>query len=260
MNSSGPMGSDGFTPDVPGMESPSNTAPIVRTYSSDAAILDAYYVFIHPFLPILPPPITIPVDQPIPRLQNQLDVFDDHYEPSSPLTLAISAILALIPYPEDTNHLSQESQIFRRKYAHFLAQSAFETIENDDEIPDSLVEPEKALSEEHTHNFFRQPFHPQVPMDLEAMIALDILSVYEYAQRGNLKKMQNRAGQALMAAMDMFLHACMIEDEFTEARRRVWWMSVCAPFQHDPCIFTRRDTDLFCSISVLGRPLSSIIR
>ncbi|KAJ4419479.1 hypothetical protein N0V82_004924 [Gnomoniopsis sp. IMI 355080] len=155
---------------------------------------------------------------------NQISVFEEGFEPSSPIALAISAILALIPCPEDTNHESHDSQLFRRKYAQYFAQAAFETIENDEEIPDSAIEPPKALSEDHQHHF-RQPFHPRVPVELETVIALDLLSVYEYAQRGNLKKMQNRAGQALMAAMDMFLHTCTIEDEFTEARRRVWWMS-----------------------------------
>lgn len=188
--------------------------------------LEAYYVFIHPFLPILPPPAGIPLDQPVPRLQNQIGVFEEGYEPSSPIALAISAVLALIPCPEDTNHQSHDSQLFRRKYAQYFAQAAFETIENDEEIPDSAVEPTKALSEDHQHTF-RQPFHPRVPVELETIIALDILSIYEYAQRGNLKKMQTRAGQALMTAMDMSLHSCTIKDEFTEARRRVWWMSVC---------------------------------
>lgn len=166
------------------------------------------------------------MDQPIPRLQNQLDVFEDSYEPTSPITLAISAILALIPCPEDSNYQSHDSQLYRRKYAQYFAQSAFETIESDEEIPDSAIEPPKALSEDHQHNF-RRPFHPQVPVELETIIALDILSVYEYAQRGNLKKMQNRAGQALMSAFELHLHSCTIDDEFTEARRRVWWMSVC---------------------------------
>ncbi|CAN8105516.1 unnamed protein product [Discula destructiva] len=225
INGTDPAGSNGFTSDVSGAQTPSNGMPVVRTYRSDAAILQAYYVFIHPYLPILPPPATIPVDQPVPRLQNQIDLFEERYEPSSPITLAISAILALIPCPEDTYHQAHESQLFRRKYAQYFAQSAFETIENDEEIPDSSIEPTRALSEEHKHTSFRRPFHPQVPVELEAIIALDILSVYEYAQRGNLKKMQNRAGQALMSAMDLFLHSCRIEDEFAEARRRVWWMS-----------------------------------
>lgn len=193
--------------------------------------LDAYYVFIHPFLPILPPPDHIPVDRPIPRLQNQIDVFEEGFEPTSPISLAISAILALIPCPEDANHASRDSQLFRRKYAQYFAQTAFETMESDEEIPDSAIDPSRPLSEEHNHNF-RQPFHSHVPVELESIIALDVLSVYEYAQRGNIKKMQNRAGQALMAAMDMSLHSCTSEDEYSEARRRVWWMTVRTPYPH----------------------------
>lgn len=189
--------------------------------------LDAYYVFIHPFLPILPPPDHIPVDRPIPRLQNQIDVFEEGFEPTSPISLAISAILALIPCPEDANHASRDSQLFRRKYAQYFAQTAFETMENDEEIPDSAIDPSRPLSEDHNHAF-RRPFHQRVPVELESIVALDVLSVYEYAQRGNIKKMQNRAGQALMAAMDMSLHSCATEDEYSEARRRIWWMTVRA--------------------------------
>lgn len=167
----------------------------------------------------------IPVDQPVTYFQNQFEIYEDGFKPSSPISLAISAILALIPCPEDVNHQSHGSQIFRRKYAQYFAQSSFETIENDEEIPDSSVEPSRPLSEEHNHNF-RRPFHPALPSELESIVALDILSVYEYAQRGNLKKMQSRAGMALMNAMEMGLHACNVEDEFCEARRRVWWMTV----------------------------------
>ncbi|KAF3763401.1 hypothetical protein M406DRAFT_347123 [Cryphonectria parasitica EP155] len=220
-------GGGGFASDVSGTETPAHVAPMVRTYQSDAAILEAYYVFIHPFLPILPPPFSIPVDRPVPRLQDQLDLFEGAYEPSSAVTLAISAVLALIPCPEDPHPQTHESQLFRRKYAQFLAQSAFETIESDEEIPDSSIEPPRALSEEPKQPF-RRPLHPQVPLELERIVALCVLSIYEYAQRGNLKKMQNRAGQALMSAMDLSLHSCTVRDEFTEARRRAWWMSyVC---------------------------------
>ncbi|POS73014.1 hypothetical protein DHEL01_v208588 [Diaporthe helianthi] len=227
MNSTGPGLGNGFHSNVSATGTPSHAVPMVRSYQSDAAILDAYYVFIHPFLPILPPPNHIPVDRPIPRLQNQIDVFEEGFEPTSPISLAISAILALIPCPEDANHASRESQLFRRKYAQYFAQTAFETMESDEEIPDSAIDPSRPLSEEHNHNF-RQPFHSRVPVELEGIVALDILSVYEYSQRGNIKKMQNRAGQALMAAMDISLHSCTTEDEFSEARRRIWWMTyVC---------------------------------
>lgn len=189
--------------------------------------LNAYYVFMHPFFPILPPQNSIAVDQPVPRLQNQIDVFDEGFEPTSPISLAISAILALIPCPEDTQHQCHESKLFRRKYAQYFAQSAFETIESDEEIPDSAFAPHRALAANETQRSnFRRPFHSAVPVELESIIALDILSVYEYSQRGNLKKMQKRAGQAFLAAMDLSLHSCTLEDEFSEARRRVWWMTV----------------------------------
>lgn len=226
MNSEGATMSNGYTSDVSGTGTPCHGIPMVRTYQSDAAILDAYYVFIHPYLPILPPPTSIPVDQPVPRLQNQMSVYDDaaSYEPTSPATLAISAILALIPCPAEAAPQAREAQLFRRKYAQYFAQSAFETIESDEEIPDSSIEPPRALSEEHNHPF-RRPLHPRLPVHMERIVALCILSVYEYAQRGNLKKMQNRAGQAMMSAMDLMLHQCTVEDEFSEARRRVWWMS-----------------------------------
>ncbi|ROV96097.1 hypothetical protein VSDG_05056 [Cytospora chrysosperma] len=216
MNTNGPVAGTDFSPDLYGTGTPTQAVPMVS--------LDAYYVFIHPYFPILPPPDHIPVDQPVPRLQNQFDVWEEGFEPSSPITLAISAILALIPCPEDVDHQSHDSRVFRRKYAQYFAQSAFETIEKDDDIPDSAVEPSKPLSEDHDHNF-RKPFHPGLPVELESIVALDILSVYEYCQRGNLKKMQSRAGQALINAMDLGLHMSKVEDEFSEARRRVWWMT-----------------------------------
>jgi hypothetical protein len=195
--------------------------------------LDAYYIFIHPFFPILPPPTAIPLDQPIPRMQNHVEEFETQFEPSSPISLAISAILALIPCPNDTNQLAAESVQFRRKYSQYLAQSAIESIEVEDEIPDSSIEPSKALNDAQD-GMQRQPFHPLVPLELESIIALDILSVYEYAQRGNLKKMQNRAGQALVLAMELSLHCCPDDGNYCEAKRRIWWMTVCELIPKSP--------------------------
>ncbi|KAH0433722.1 C6 zinc finger domain-containing protein [Colletotrichum camelliae] len=208
---------------------PTPPVPVARTYKSDQAILDAYYIFIHPFFPILPPPSGLPIDQAVPHFQNDTETFQDEYQPSTPVSLAISAILALIPCANDTNHLSKESVVFRRRYAQYLAQCAVESIEIESEIPDSSIEPPKALNES-PDDFPRQQFHPGVPLELESVIALDILSVYEYAQRGNLKKMQARAGQALVSAMSLGIHACTEDDIFAEARRRVWWMTyICEP-------------------------------
>ncbi|EJT69856.1 C6 zinc finger domain-containing protein [Gaeumannomyces tritici R3-111a-1] len=211
---------------------PVQPIPMVRTYRDDGAILEAYYIFIHPYFPILPPPSGIPLDNFVPRLQNhQPNEFDEcgDYEPTSPIALAVSAVLALIPCANDSNHAAHESVLFRRGYAQFLAQAAVETIEAESEIPESSTLPQSVLSSEQSFSqddfSDRPPFHPGLPRQLESIVALNILSVYEYAQRGNLKKMQSRAGQALVNSMALAIHENTEEDAFTEARRRVWWMT-----------------------------------
>jgi hypothetical protein len=185
--------------------------------------LNAYYIWIHPYFPILPPPEQAPTpDQPLALTENQSDGFQ---EPTSAISLAISAILALIPCPHDSNPSSQESIRWRRTYSHFLAKASLESIENESDRPESSVQPSKAL-DDSDDEVFREKFHSQVPLELECIIALDILSVYEYAQRGNLKKMRARAGAALVAATSLSLHTENdVEDEYSEARRRVWWMT-----------------------------------
>ena len=72
----------------------------------------------------------------------------------------------------------------------------------------------------------RHRFHPQVSLESESIVALLLLSTYEYAQRGNIAKLRNRAGQALNAAMDLGLH-CKGDEQsyYAESNRRVWWMT-----------------------------------
>ncbi|CAK7198361.1 hypothetical protein SEUCBS139899_001022 [Sporothrix eucalyptigena] len=209
---------------------PPKSGPLVRTYRSDRTLLQAYYCWIHPYVPILPPPETSPpVDEYTSLSQNEPPLEED-FEPSTPVALALSAVLALIPCAEDTDPAAPESVLFRRKCAQFFAQSAIESIEAESEIPDSATEPHKAL-ESSPPPADRPPFHPRVPVELESIIALDLLSIYEYAQRGNIKKMRTRAGQALMEAMTSFsLHTQTDDNDFfAEAKRRVWWMTyVCA--------------------------------
>lgn len=130
-----------------------------------------------------------------------------------------------MPCPSDTGYLNQESIVFRRKYAQYLAQSVIECIEADSEIPDSATEPQKAL-EESPDGPEREPFHKGVPLELESIVALNLLSVYEYCQRGNVKKMRSRAVQALASAMALSLHCCTEEEENSEIKRRIWWMTV----------------------------------
>ncbi|KAI1176704.1 hypothetical protein F4777DRAFT_248266 [Nemania sp. FL0916] len=198
--------------------------PVARTYGNDdSAILNAYYIWIHPYFPILPPPEQVPVpDQPYALPESQSDGFQ---EPSSAVALAISAILALIPCPLDSNPASPESVTWRRTYAQFLAKASLESIENETERPESSVNPSQALNDSDDE-MFRENFHPRVPVEIESVIALDLLSVYEYAQRGNLKKMRARAGAALVAAMSLSLHTKNeVENEYSEARRRAWWVT-----------------------------------
>ena len=151
---------------------------------------------------------------------------DPDFEPSTPLSLAISASLALIPHPDDPDPSGLHSVLQRREQAQALAQSAFESIEFESELPDSNSQPGEALSIDQ-NSLDRQPFHIQNPLENESIIALLLLSTYEYAQRGNIAKLRNRAGQALNAALNLGLHAKGDEDGFfAEANRRVWWMTV----------------------------------
>ncbi|RSM04954.1 hypothetical protein CDV31_009835 [Fusarium ambrosium] len=143
--------------------------PSVRTYQDDTAILDAYYIFIHPYFPILPPPKTIPRDQAIPRYQNNMDGSGGESEPSTSISLAISAMLALIPCLHDPHPTSKESVLFRRDYAQYLAQCALECIEIESEIPESSVDPAKALLQTPCCDS-REPFHPEEPSILAVFI------------------------------------------------------------------------------------------
>lgn len=201
----------------------SEAGPMARSYTSDFAILNAYYIWIHPYFPILPPPASpvLPDESGLLFESKPMDI----NESLSPAALAIAAILALIPCAQDSNPLAEESILFRRKYAQFLAQSAFETIETESDNPQSSVEPSRALEDSDDEYSNRPPFHPSLPLELESVVAYDILSVYEYSQRGNLKRMRSRANAALITAMGMSLHMYNEDDAFSEARRRVWWMT-----------------------------------
>ncbi|EFX02418.1 c6 zinc finger domain containing protein [Grosmannia clavigera kw1407] len=220
-----PMPQQTFTP------VPEVSGPLVRTYRNNHSLLQAYYCWVHTFVPILPAPeISPPLDEPVPISQNHPDGFSSGLDFSSPVALALSAVLALVPCAEDTDPSSSEAVPFRRNCAQFFAQAAIESIEAESEIPGSSTAPEKTLESEPP-TVDRLPFHPRVPVELESIIALNLLSVYEYAQRGNLKKMRSRAGQALMEAMMTFnLHNQTDDDDYyAEAKRRVWWMTyMCA--------------------------------
>lgn len=108
-----------------------------------------------------------------------------------------------------------------------------ESVEIESEMLASFDSPADALIGDQSL-FQRDPFHPTTPIEIEGILAFLVLSIYEYAQRGNLVKMRNRSSQALDAATRMSLHeedpSCY-PDQFTEARRRAWWMTACI-FKH----------------------------
>lgn len=181
---------------------------------------------------MLPPPVTSPVvDRPLfrPRDVHRKgpgSIVSSDFEPSSPITLAITTILALVPHPDDDDPSNPESILYRRKSAQSFAESTMESMEIESEIIDSDSSPSRALTGS-SRVTWRRSFHPGVPVGIESIIALLILSIYEYAQRGNISKMRTRAGQALISAMDMSLHSQGDNGgEFAEAKRRAWWMCV----------------------------------
>lgn len=184
--------------------------------------MNAYYIFIHPYFPILPPPSSA-VEQDAPLLQQSKD-----FVPSSPISLALYAILTLIPHPNDHMPDSQDSVILRRNQAHVYATMAIGSVEVEAELLASASSPAYALSSD-PQTLGRAPFHPSVPVELESVLAFSVLSIYEYGQRGNLAKMRNRASQGYDAAIRLSLHEdcdSEVPAAHVEARRRAWWMTV----------------------------------
>ncbi|KAL2829970.1 hypothetical protein BDW59DRAFT_28955 [Aspergillus cavernicola] len=225
---------DGTNPHVQMEPTPPSSSisiqSVVRTYGSDNDILSAYYDFVHDYFPILPPRAApTSVDIPLDGIGSYTESPSEEpvlaYQPRSPLSQAISAVLALIPHPNDLEPSSHSSVIRRRTYAHSFAQMATASIESDCELHASSTNPSEALSGDRPL-FDRENFHSRTPVELEKLLALLVLSVYEYTQRGNLLKMSYRAGQALAIARNMSLHSLGNEyDAFAEARRRAWWMT-----------------------------------
>ncbi|KAF3483482.1 uncharacterized protein GIQ15_02806 [Arthroderma uncinatum] len=220
---------------VPASEPPrekclNHFSPVFTTSNHGECRLNAYYIYIHYYFPIFPPPHTpITVDRPLnaPTKAPATASTDPllPYRPKSPVTLAISAILALIPHPRDPNSFAPESVLLRRSYAHTFAREAVASIEAESDLHESGTSPSEALAHNSTIPA-RLPVHPLTPIDLEGILALLILSIYEYTQRGNLIKMRHRAGQAYIMAMNLSLHAISHDESaFAEARRRAWWMT-----------------------------------
>ncbi|CAG8399111.1 unnamed protein product [Penicillium salamii] len=180
--------------------------------------LSAYCIYIHPFLPIMSPSLTTGCyDHPVPvRIQGEVEDLDPRslpHWPRSSLTLALSAILSLIPIAQDPNSSLESSIRSRRLHANLCAKAALGQVENEiDTISIPTTADPYTIGEEGQFN---------TPVQLHPVLALVLLSVYEYCQRGSLPRMRSRANQAITTAMDLSLH--QLGADSTEAQRRAWW-------------------------------------
>ncbi|KAE8415035.1 hypothetical protein BDV36DRAFT_285681 [Aspergillus pseudocaelatus] len=127
--------------------------------------------------------------------------------------LALSAILSLIPPPQDPQPSGECHVWMRRAYARLYAQAAL--IRAEKEI-DDLVSPNNPTSYAEDDRL-----HVELPFQLYPVLALVALSIYEYCQCGNVSRMRTRANQAITTAMDLGFHN--LDSNASEAHRRAWW-------------------------------------
>ncbi|GKZ63155.1 hypothetical protein AnigIFM49718_011224 [Aspergillus niger] len=196
----------------------------IRAYQCDQDLINAYYIYIHPYLPFLPPPA-------VPQYEDKCVAVairstfvaptEMPYWPVSPLALALAGILVLLPVPGESHPPEHETIALRRSYADLFARSALELLE------DSI----ESSSDGDMAKTLRSSLHPAVPRKLEAVYALGILSLYECCQKGNISRMRIRANQALTVAMDMSLHKGTAHDNCSDAQRRCWWATILLVYQ-----------------------------
>ncbi|RAK99643.1 transcription factor domain-containing protein [Aspergillus ibericus CBS 121593] len=193
-------------------------ANTVQLYGSNEDILDAYYIFIHPYYPILPPPERLPVSH------NPVLLGADGFEPTSPLALAISAMVSLVPHKDVKEPSRPEYVKIRREVSLRFAEAAYAVVAKDYEPLQSSGAFEGSLRD----RIGRRSFHPKVPVCLEGVIALSILGFYEYGQRGNMENTARLVNEALRMAVKIGLHESLEDDQYAVARRRSWWFTYMA--------------------------------
>ncbi|GAB1216522.1 hypothetical protein ATERTT37_005738 [Aspergillus terreus] len=199
--------------------------------------LNAYYIYIHPYLPLLPPP-------PFPQIEDRpLEIFPPEspdwsavpLEHRSPLALALSALLVLIPPTTDLTPISEPATSLRASYSQLYIRAADDLLQ----AHARPAEPTWALLFATPASSSWSPLHPQVPADLDCVLAMLALAVHEYCQAENRKQMRARAYQALTAAMDLSLHNLGVDDPgltLTDAHKRTWWMTEPIILKDDPRI------------------------
>lgn len=187
----------------------------------------------HPYFPLLPP-------SPNPQYEDRSTFFrpskqfeqpkktDLPYWPVSSLSLALSAILVLIPPIPVSSSMNEPAVLLRRSYAQLFAQAALVSVEREiDELsPASSINIIGASPSQE-----QSALHSKVPIQLDPILALVVLAMYEYCQRGNVSRMRARVNHAVTTAMDLCLHDLgSTSTEYSEAQRRAWWMIVSEYF------------------------------
>ncbi|KAB8223117.1 hypothetical protein BDV33DRAFT_189260 [Aspergillus novoparasiticus] len=160
----------------------------------------------------------------------------DEIKPN-PNSKSVSNPVRLYGSNEDIKPKTTEYLKRRREYAHCFAQTALGVIEKDYELLSMSQNSQTGLADT-TRAFERAPFHPKLEVPLEGVVTLSMLSIYEYAQRGNIDDMLQRANQALALAMSMALHEAVEEEQYADSKRRVWWMTSPVFDLYDPWFVT----------------------
>lgn len=173
--------------------------------------LDAYYLLIHPSLPILPPPsIVVPSQQ-----RTQAADEGDRYCSDSPLLHAVAALVALIPKGSDQNYTAVHARAARHEYAEHCSKLALRCIDSDMDTSGQLT---------------RSRFHQDVPVYLESTIANLLIAMYEYNYRGVMMRARTRTASVISMAIDLGLHDAGSGSPLdSECKQRAWSMIVGWP-------------------------------
>lgn len=120
--------------------------------------------------------------------------------------------------------MNEPAVLLRRSYAQLFAQAALVSVEREiDELsPASSINIIGASPSQE-----QSALHSKIPIQLDPILALVVLAMYEYCQRGNVSRMRARVNHAVTTAMDLCLHDLgSTSTEYSEAQRRAWWMIV----------------------------------
>lgn len=135
---------------------------------------------------------------------------------SSPLMLALHALLILIPDPGSDETFSEDERQSRASVSQTLFQRALEALELTSQTQITGV---GLLSVSN--------FHPHVPRESETPLACCVLGLYQYLHPGDLQEMTALSWRAFDISTSLCLDGkAETSGRFAESLRRTWWMSV----------------------------------